>query len=74
MRLGQYQDPAARKYAEWTGKACEADGIRYELREVDENELEWKLYEANEDPTVHGIMIYYPVFGACACGCGIALD
>jgi len=25
-------DPAARKYAEWTGRACMKDGIRYEVR------------------------------------------
>lgn len=24
-------DPAARKYAEWTGRACMKDGIRYEV-------------------------------------------
>jgi methylenetetrahydrofolate dehydrogenase (NAD+) len=24
-------DPAARKYAEWTGRACARDGIRYEV-------------------------------------------
>lgn len=41
----------------------EADGFRYELREVSPFDLEEKLYEANDDPNVHGIMIYYPVFG-----------
>lgn len=60
------QDPYAKQYAEWTGKACEADGIRYELRIISENELEEQLYEANADPSVHGILIYYPVFGAWA--------
>lgn len=25
------QDPAARKYAEWTRRACTKDGIRYEV-------------------------------------------
>ena len=25
-------DPAARKYAEWTARAFEGDGLRYELR------------------------------------------
>jgi len=24
------KDPAALKYAEWTGKACRSDGLRYE--------------------------------------------
>jgi methylenetetrahydrofolate dehydrogenase (NAD+) len=27
-------DPAARKYAEWTGKACVNDGIEYQLDQV----------------------------------------
>jgi len=57
------QDPAARKYAEWTEKAFKNDLLRFELRVVEEHELEDKLQEANEDPDVHGIMIYYPVFG-----------
>ena len=54
-------DPAAKMYAEWTGKACRADKIEYELRVVDPMDLEAKLHEANRDPSVHGIMIYYPV-------------
>jgi len=57
-------DPAAEQYADWTQRACEIDGINYETRRVEEEELEHKLKEANEDPSVHGIMIYYPVFGA----------
>lgn len=28
------KDPAARKYAEWTNRACVKDGIRYEVRAV----------------------------------------
>jgi 5,10-methylene-tetrahydrofolate dehydrogenase/methenyl tetrahydrofolate cyclohydrolase len=28
-------DEAARKYAAWTGRACEKDGIAFELREVE---------------------------------------
>ena len=58
------EDQAARKYAEWTKKACEADGICFELRECAQVELEAKLQEANKDNGVHGIMIYYPCFGA----------
>ncbi|KAJ1490001.1 putative methylene tetrahydrofolate dehydrogenase [Baffinella frigidus] len=56
-------DESARKYAEWTGKACESDGIKFELREVEKMELEDALTAANHDPSVHGIMIYYPCFG-----------
>jgi methylenetetrahydrofolate dehydrogenase (NAD+) len=56
-------DPAAKQYAEWTGKAFAPDKLRFELREVDETRLEEELEKANSDPDIHGIMIYYPVFG-----------
>ncbi|KAI8617209.1 hypothetical protein BC830DRAFT_1062658 [Chytriomyces sp. MP71] len=57
------EDPAAKKYAEWTGKTCSDAGFRFELRECSKQELEDKLFQANKDPKVNGIMIYYPVFG-----------
>lgn len=57
-------DPAAKKYAEWTGRACTADGIRYELRMIDDPiDVEAALREANDDPRVSGIIVYYPIFG-----------
>lgn len=56
-------DPPSRKYAEWTAKAFEADGLRFELREVEESTLEAELDKANVEPDVHGVMIYYPIFG-----------
>jgi methylenetetrahydrofolate dehydrogenase (NAD+) len=58
------KDPAARQYAEWTGKAARSDGLRYELRILDDAiDVEAALLEANRDPRVHGIIIYYPIFG-----------
>lgn len=58
------KDPAAKQYAEWTGKACRNDGLRYELRVVDDPiDVENALVNANEDPRVHGIIVYYPIFG-----------
>lgn len=56
-------DPAAKKYAEWTGKAMTADNLRFELRQVQESNLEEELEKANKEVDVDGIMIYYPVFG-----------
>jgi methylenetetrahydrofolate dehydrogenase (NAD+) len=57
-------DPAAKKYAEWTGKACRNDGLRYELRQLDDPiDVEDALVDANDDPRVHGIIVYYPIFG-----------
>ena len=58
------KDPAAKKYAEWTGKACQNDGLRYELRTLDDPiDVERALVDANDDPRVHGIIVYYPIFG-----------
>ena len=57
-------DPAARQYAEWTGKACKNDGLRYELRTLDDPiDVEAALLDANDDPRVHGVIVYYPIFG-----------
>ncbi|KAF2088159.1 NAD(P)-binding protein [Saccharata proteae CBS 121410] len=56
-------DPAARVYADWTGKTARENGFQYELREVDREELEDALVHANHDDNVDGIMVYYPIFG-----------
>lgn len=56
-------DPAAQMYANWTGKTCESLGFEYELINVDRNELESALINANGDDNVNGIMVYFPVFG-----------
>ncbi|OAL07111.1 NAD(P)-binding protein [Phaeosphaeriaceae sp. SRC1lsM3a] len=56
-------DPAARVYAEWTGKTCIENGFAFELREVDRESLEDALIDANNDNGVDGIIVYYPIFG-----------
>lgn len=56
-------DPASKTYASWTGKTCESLGFEYELQEVDKYELEASIISANKDDNVHGIMVYFPVFG-----------
>lgn len=56
-------DPAARVYAEWTGKTCKENGFNFELREVDRELLEDALIDANNDSAVDGIIVYYPIFG-----------
>eukprot|EP00978_Attheya_sp_CCMP212_P028800 scaffold100438_cov48-Attheya_sp.AAC.1 len=68
-------DPAAVKYAEWTGRACRADGLRYELRQLDNPlDVERALLDANDDPRVHGIIVYYPIFGAVESYSGASQD
>ena len=56
-------DEAASMYARWTERACTRDGITYELRRVERVDLEEAVMEANQDPSVNGILVYYPVFG-----------
>ncbi|KAL6703042.1 Methylenetetrahydrofolate dehydrogenase [NAD(+)] [Coniothyrium glycines] len=56
-------DPAARVYAEWTGKTCIENGFAFDLREVDRELLEDGLIDANNDAAVDGIIVYYPIFG-----------
>lgn len=56
-------DPAARTYAEWTGKTSQELGFRYELREVAKENLEEAIIDANNDDKVDGILVYFPVFG-----------
>lgn len=57
------EDPDAKKYALWTKKTCDDIGIEFELRQVARTELEENIISANRDSCVHGIMVYYPVFG-----------
>lgn len=50
-------------YAKMTRRACERNGVRFELREVDKFKMEEAVISANADPNVHGILVYYPIFG-----------
>lgn len=57
-------DPAAEMYAHWTAKTAESYGVQFDLRRCpDPDTLEESVLEANNDPNVDGIMIYFPVFG-----------
>ena len=38
-------------------------GFKFELREVDREELESQILAANTDDDVDGIIVYYPIFG-----------
>ena len=57
------EDPAGEVYARMTKRACERLGIEYELRRPERLHLERSILDANADPSVHGILTYYPVFG-----------
>jgi methylenetetrahydrofolate dehydrogenase (NADP+)/methenyltetrahydrofolate cyclohydrolase len=53
----------SRTYAEYTRKGCADVGVRFDLREVKRLDVEGAIRAANADPGVHGVLIYYPVFG-----------
>jgi len=52
----------SRTYADYTRIGCEDLGIRFDLREVGRLEVEDAIQQANSDPAVHGIIVYYPIF------------
>ncbi|GMG39499.1 unnamed protein product [Ambrosiozyma monospora] len=56
-------DPAAEMYASWTGKTAESLGFKYELIRVTKDQLEGEIYKCNENDSVNGIMVYFPVYG-----------
>ncbi|KAK4635188.1 Methylenetetrahydrofolate dehydrogenase [NAD(+)] [Fulvia fulva] len=56
------QDPAARMYADWSAKTCTENGVDFTLREVDAEDLEDHLREANTNDEIDGVIVYYPVF------------
>ncbi|GAM91441.1 hypothetical protein ANO11243_094910 [Dothideomycetidae sp. 11243] len=58
------KDPAARMYADWTGKTCTENGFDFSLREVEREDLEDAIRTANKEKAVDGILVYYPVFNS----------
>lgn len=53
----------SKTYASYTQAGCDDVGIAFELRHVSRLRLEEALDAANADPGVHGIIVYYPIFG-----------
>ncbi|RPG50038.1 MAG: bifunctional methylenetetrahydrofolate dehydrogenase/methenyltetrahydrofolate cyclohydrolase [Gammaproteobacteria bacterium TMED1] len=56
------KDKPSISYAKATQKKFADVGINYDLRRVARLELEQVIYEANRNPLIHGIFIYFPVF------------
>ena len=56
-------DQPSLSYANATRKVFTDAGFNYDLRRVKRLELEIEIIKANEDKAVHGIFIYFPVFG-----------
>ncbi len=58
------QDEPSLAYARATQHKFEDVGIEYELRHVKRLELEQHINEANNNTSIHGIFIYFPVFNS----------
>ncbi|KAL1297661.1 hypothetical protein AAFC00_006216 [Neodothiora populina] len=56
------KDPAAKMYADWTGKTCVENGFDFTLQQLERESLEEAIRAANRDAAVDGIIVYYPVF------------
>jgi len=53
----------SRTYARYTRNGCEDVGIQFVERIVPRLRIEEEVERLNADETVHGVMIYYPIFG-----------
>lgn len=60
--LGTDQRPSL-AYSSYAAKGCAKVGIDYEVRRCSPEQVSAQVFEANRDPTVHGIIVYYPIFG-----------
>ncbi|KOR30058.1 methylenetetrahydrofolate dehydrogenase [Achromatium sp. WMS1] len=56
-------DRASEIYAHYTQVGCEDVGIRFRLIATDSSCIQKQLAAANLDPNIHGIFLYYPIFG-----------
>jgi 5,10-methylene-tetrahydrofolate dehydrogenase/methenyl tetrahydrofolate cyclohydrolase len=61
--LSQSEGPA-RTYAEYARRGAEAAGITMELRSLEPSQAAAAIREANADPAVDGIFLYYPLVDA----------
>ena len=53
----------SRTYAEYTRKGCDDVGVHFTLKQVRRLDVESVIRAANADAGVHGVLVYYPVFG-----------
>ncbi len=54
LSLDPIRSKEAKIYSTLTAQSCSTVGIEYELRNVDKEDLEEKIGEANEDNSIHG--------------------
>lgn len=50
-------------YSHYAARGCERVGIHYEQRRVPTAAVLDEVVRANHDPSVHGVMVFYPIYG-----------
>ena len=53
----------SKTYASYAERACAELGIEFELRSCERLRAEAAIRDANADPRVDGMIVYYPIFG-----------
>lgn len=56
-------DNASKTYAQYTKTSCESVGLRFTLVEASKELISGLIEKANADSEVHGIFVYYPIYG-----------
>lgn len=52
----------SRTYAKYINSGCKDVGISFELRDTSKHQLEKAILAANVDPSISGIICFYPIF------------
>jgi len=55
-------DAASMVYARTLKNACDFIGFQLGLAKYDVNDVERRIEQANKDPLIHGIFVFYPIF------------
>lgn len=57
------EDEFSKVYSDYTQVGCDDVGVEYEVRTVSKFDLEKEIRELNDDKSVTGVIVYYPIFG-----------
>lgn len=56
-------DEYSKVYSDYTKVGCEDVGVEYEARTISKFDLEAEIRKLNDDTSVTGVIVYYPIFG-----------
>ncbi|KAF7523738.1 hypothetical protein PCG10_006494 [Penicillium crustosum] len=56
-------DAGSHQYAEWTRETCQTVGVDFCLVRLSPRNVATYIKALNANPCIHGIIVYYPIFG-----------